>query len=199
MDTPHQLPPTTAETTPAVSAVRGMVFVSGRAWMRERGLDARYEASLAPSVRPRLHTLTALEWISLDDALVAYEACDALGLGESEQRALGGTVSAANNGFVLETIARLAGGFGVTPWAPLKSAHKVWLRSNRGGAVAVYRITERNARIEIWQTPLCVSPFFRTSLCGAMEHGLRLFRRSARVTELPRTLVPHGMAMDASW
>ncbi|MCB9622210.1 MAG: hypothetical protein H6723_02615 [Sandaracinus sp.] len=182
-----------------MSAVRGMVFVSGRAWMRERGLDARYEANLDASVRPRLHTLTALEWIPLDEALVAYAACDALGLDEHAQRSLGATVSAANNGVVLETIARLAGGFGVTPWAPLKSAHKVWLRSNQGGAVAVYRLDERHARIEVWQTPLCESAFFRTSLCGAMEHGLRLFRRSARVVEMSRALVPHGMAMDASW
>ena len=130
---------------------------------------------------------------------VAKPRRDALELTHEQQRILGRVVSSANNGTVIETIARLAGGLGIAPWVPLQSMHKVWLRSNRGGAIAVYRVNERAARIEVWQAPLARSPFFRVSLCGTVEHGLHLFRRAARVVEDERDPIPNGFALRATW
>jgi hypothetical protein len=193
------LPPTTRDATPPVDAVRGFVFSSGRSWMQERGLFERYQEHLPPAVRERAFSITALEWVPLDEALACYAACDALELSGDEQREVGRHVSSANNGVLLETIGRLAGGLGVAPWVPLKSLNKVWLRSNRGGAVAVFKEGERTARIELWRVPLVQSPFFRTSMCGAIEAGIALFRDTATVTELRETTSDDTMVLRATW
>jgi len=193
------LPPTTRANTPLVDAVRGFVFSSGRTWFQKQGLIDSYLAELPDALRDRAFTITALEWIPLDEALACYAACDALHLSGEQQREVGRFVSSANNGALIETIARLAGGLGVSPWGPLKGLHKVWLRSNRGGAVAVYRTSERSARIELWRVPLVQSPFFCTSMCGAIEAGLLLFRKTATVTEVRDEATEDGLTMRATW
>lgn len=196
---PFALPPTTRENTPTVDAVRGFVFSSGRGWLTEHGLMEAYLGFLPEHVRDLLLGLTALEWIPIDVAMQCYAACDRLGLPAADQRELGRIVSSANNGRLLETIGRLAGGLGIAPWTPLKSLHKVWLRSNRGGAAAVFKLGERSARIELWRVPMAVSPFFRTSMCGALEAGLALFRKSASVIETQDATSPDDIVLRASW
>lgn len=192
-------PPTTRANTPPVDAVRGFVFSSGRKWFQERGMLDRYMGLLPPPVRERAFTLTALEWLPLDEAMACYRACDAMDLSYADQREVGGFVSSANNGPLIETIARLAGGLGVSPWVALKDLHKVWLRSNRGGAVAVYKAGERSARIELWRVPLVSSSFFCTSMCGAIESGIRLFRKRASVSEVRDERTADSLTMTAAW
>lgn len=196
---PFALPPTTRENTPLVDAVRGFVFSSGRTWFNDHGLMDRYLALLPEHVRERLFSITALEWIPLADAMACYAACDQLELSTEDQRELGRVVSSANNGPLLQTIGRLAGGLGVAPWTPLKSMHKVWLRSNRGGAAAVFRINDRAARIELWRVPMARSPFFRTSMCGALEAGLSLFRKTANVVETQDAIDENDIVLRATW
>lgn len=196
---PFAMPPTTRENTPRVDAVRGFVFSSGRAWFNEHGLLDRYLSLLPEHVRDRLFSITALEWIPIADALACYAACDQLELPPEHQRELGRVVSSANNGALLQTIGRLAGGLGVPPWAPLKSLHKVWLRSNRGGAAAVFRINDRAARIELWRVPMASSSFFRTSMCGALEAGLTLFRKTACVVETQDAIHEDDIILRATW
>jgi len=182
-----------------VDAVRGFVFSSGRPWMIERGLMDRYVSFLPVSLQERAFSITALEWIPIDEAMACYAACDRLALPREQQRELGRVVSSANNGPLLETIGRLAGGLGVAPWVPLKSLHKVWLRSNRGGAAAVYRTSERSARIELWRVPMASSSFFRTSMCGALEAGLGLFRKTASVVDTPDARYADDVVLRATW
>jgi hypothetical protein len=193
------LPPTTREATPPVDAVRGFVFSSGRSWFQSHGYLDAYLARLTPQLRDRAFTITALEWIPLDEAMACYAACDAIELSRDEQREVGRYVSSQNNGAFIETLARLAGGLGVPPWVPLKSLDKVWRRSNRGGAVAVYKTSERSARIELWRVPLVRSQFFSTSMCGAIEAGLTLFRKSATVTRAEDATSEDGLVLEAAW
>jgi hypothetical protein len=196
---PFALPPTTRENTPVVDAVRGFVFSSGRNWFNEHGLMDRYVSFLPEHVQELIFSVTALEWIPIAEAMECYDACDRLELPEAQQRELGRIVSSANNGRLLETIGRLAGGLGVAPWAPLKSLHKVWLRSNRGGAAAVFRLSERSARIELWRVPMARSPFFCTSMCGALEAGLALFRKKASVVDTKEATSDDEIILRATW
>ncbi len=192
-------PARTRAATHPVDAVRGFVFSSGRKWFQEHGLMERYVDLLPAAVRDRAFTITALEWLPVDLAMTCYHACDAMDLPASDQRELGRVVSSANNGALIETIARLAGGLGVSPWVALKDLNKVWLRSNRGGAVAIYKATERSARIEMWRVPMAASSFFCTSMCGAIEGGIRLFRKSASVSEVREERTADGLTLTATW
>lgn len=194
-------PPTgrTKQRTRRLDAVRGFVFLSGQKWLAERGLLERHQALLPDELRARLAAATATDWIALDDALAIYAACDALGLGTDEQIALGRAVSRANNGIVIRTISNLAGRIGVSPWVALRSIDRVWLRNNRGGGVAVYKLGERVARLEFWNVPLARSPLFVTSMRGAVGVGLEDFCARVLVTEVPELLGPEGFALRVVW
>ena len=184
--------------TPPVDAVRGFVFTSGLAWMRERGLTERYRRLLPDGQRDRMMTLTAAEWIPVADALLAYAACDALELPFEDQIDLGRAVSSANNGIVVTTILRLVGRV-ASPWSALGHVDRVWQRSNRGGAVAVYKIGLRQARLEFWHCPLARSPFFVTSMRGAIAAGIEPFCERLVVTDSPEHTIGDQFALRVMW
>jgi hypothetical protein len=192
-------PKTTKLTTPRVDAVRGFVFTTGLRWLREHDLVDRYVEHLPESLRASVGTMTATEWIPLDLALQCYAACDALNLSVEEQIDVGRTVSAANNGVVVTTIVRLIGGLGATPWLGLRHIDKVWHRSNRGGAVAVFRESDRAARLEFWRVPMAASRFFVTSMRGAVAVGVEALCDRVLVSELPGYAEEDGFALRVVW
>lgn len=189
---------TRAATSP-VTAVRGFVFLSGQKWMAERGLLARHNALLPPAVRARAASATATDWIPLEDALAIYAACDALNLSVDEQIELGRAVSRANNGIVIRTMANLAGKIGVSPWVALRSVDRLWLRNNRGGGVAVFKVSERVARLEFWQVPMAQSPFFVTSMRGAIAIGMEDFCERVLIVDMPELLTADSFALRVVW
>lgn len=185
--------------TPRVSAVRGFVFLSGMKWLSEQGLLERQQALLPARLREQAGTLTTTDWVPLADALTIYAACDAMELSIDQQVELGRAVSRANNGIVIRTLANLAGRIGVSPWAALKSVDRLWQRNNRGGGVAVFKVAERAARLEFWQVPLARSPFFVTSMRGAIAVGMEDFCERVLVTDLPAQVTAESFALRVAW
>jgi hypothetical protein len=191
-------PPRSKRDTPPVDAVRGFVFLSGLRWMEKQGVAARFRKILDADVEKEVVTLTTSQWVPLDISLKAYAACDALGLSMDEQIDLGRAVSRANNGVVIETLTRLIGKV-VSPWTALGHLDRVWQRSNRGGAVAVYKLGERMARLEFWQVPLAQSPFFVTSMRGAIAVGLDPFCEKLVISEIPELTTKDFFALRVMW
>lgn len=192
-------PPRSKKDTPSVDAVRAFVFSSGVRWMQEKGVADRFAELLPARLAGTLPTVTATEWVSLADALEVYAALDALGLSAAEQIDLGRAVSTANNGVVITTIARLAGSVGVSPWFVMQHANRAWQRSNRGGAIAVYKTGDKAARLEFWQVPLARSPFFVTSMRGAIAVGIEPFCDRVVVTEVAGMTTDDGFALRIAW
>lgn len=186
------------DTTP-VDAVRGFVFSSGLKWMDQKGIADDFKKLLPAYLRVLVTNLTTNDWVPINQALDAYAACDALALPMEEQIELGRFVSAANNGVVVQTISRLIGKLGATPWTALSHADKVWQRSNRGGAIAVYKVGEKLARLEFWQCPLARSPFFVTSMRGAIAVGAEPFAERVVISEIPEMTTPDGFALRVKW
>jgi hypothetical protein len=184
--------------TPPVDAVRGFVFLSGLRWMERHGLYDKFIGLLPESFRARPQMMTTSEWIPLDEALIAYAACDGLELSVTDQIEVGREVVLANNGVVINTIARLVGQVS-SPWLAMKHADRAWGRSNRGGAVAIYKLSEKQARLEFWQCPLARSPFFVTSMRGAIAVGLEPFCERVTVTDIPEQTTKDGFALRATW
>jgi hypothetical protein len=194
----HPPPRSKTETAP-VDAVRGLVFLSGYKWILEQGHGDRYRDLLpAGRLRDRVSTVTAAEWIPIEDALVVYATCDALRLSFDEQVAIGRAVSAANNGLFVTTVARLVGKL-ASPWTGLAHLDKAWQRSNRGGAVAVYKLNDRQARIEFWRVPLARSPFFTTSMRGAIAAGIEPFCGRLVVNDVPDLATDDSFALRLTW
>jgi hypothetical protein len=185
--------------TPRVDAVRAFVFLSGLKWMEQKGLAEKFKELLPEYLRDLITTMTTNDWVPLDQALDAYAACDALGLSQDDQIDLGRFVSNANNGLVVQTISRLIGKLGGTPWIAFSHADKVWQRSNRGGAIAVYKVGEKIARMEFWQCPLARSPFFVTSMRGAIAIGAEPFAERVVISEIPEMTTEEGFALRIMW
>lgn len=193
-------PPTKSKRdTPRVDAVRAFVFLSGLRWMEKKGIAEKFKTLLPEKIKEPMSSLIPNDWVPLDDALEAYAACDALGLPMEEQIELGRFVSAANNGVVVQTISRLIGKLGATPWTALAHADKVWQRSNRGGAIAVYKVGEKIARLEFWQCPLARSPFFVTSMRGAIAIGAEPFAGRVVISEIPEMTTSDSFALRIMW
>ncbi len=192
-------PPLSKADTPLVDAVRGFVFSSGRRWMEQQGLTERFRALLPPDLELAWGGMTTDEWIPLDLALRAYAACDALNLSAAEQIDLGRFVSQANNGVLVSTMVRLVGKLGATPWTALRHVDRMWRRSNRGGAVAVYKLGERAARLDVWKCPLAGSPFFVTSMRGAIGAGMEAFCARPILSDVPGSVTADGFAMKLTW
>lgn len=191
-------PPQSRRDTAPVDAVRAFVFTSGGGWLRNHGYFERFVELVPKERRELLTTATANDWIALDDALLLYRACDGLNLSPAEAVEIGKSVAAVNNGTVMQTVLRLVGKV-ATPWTALGHLNRAWLRSNRGGAVAVYRASERQARMEFWACPLATSPFFRTSMRGAIAAALDMFCDRCLVQELPELATHDGFALRAMW
>jgi hypothetical protein len=79
-----------------VTAIRSTLITSSLSSLRDRGLFARYDALQTSSHRQKILNAVAGEWLPLEVALAHYHACDALGLSEAEQFAIGKDVSAAS-------------------------------------------------------------------------------------------------------
>ncbi|MDB4947278.1 MAG: hypothetical protein JWP97_6812 [Labilithrix sp.] len=192
-------PPRSKLETPPVDAVRGLVLLSGYKWILEQGHGERYRDLLPVGrFRDRVSTVTAAEWVPIEDALVVYAACDGLRLSFEEQVAIGRAVSSANNGLFVTTVARLVGKV-ASPWTALAHLEKAWQRSNRGGAVAVYKLGERQARLEFWRVPLARSPFFTTSMRGAIAVGIEPFCARVVVNDIPEMMTEDGFALRVTW
>ncbi|MBS2013879.1 MAG: hypothetical protein JST00_13400 [Deltaproteobacteria bacterium] len=184
---------------PRLDAVRGFVFLSGLRWIERRGLALRFEELLPPRLRELVTSLTTSDWVPLDDALEVYDALDRLGLEMEEQIELGRAVSQANNGIIVSTVSRLLGTLGTSPWTAFGHYNRVWQRSNRGGCIAVYRVAARVARLEFWRVPLARSPFFVTSMRGAVAIGLEPFCDKLVTSDVPELASDEGFAIRMAW
>lgn len=192
-------PATSRAETPAVDAVRGFVFVSGMRWMDQKGKLDAFVDLLPTALRDRVRTLSPTEWIDIEDALTVYNACDALELSFEDQLDIGRFVVLANNGVVVNTLLRLFGRVG-SPWLALEHCDAMWKRSNRGGAIAVYKINDKTARLEYWNVPLARSRFFTTTMRGSIAAGLEPFCSGRLVVnELNESRRPDSFALRVTW
>jgi hypothetical protein len=182
-----------------IDAMRGTNFLSGRRWLREQGLEARYLDALPPAVREAVLAADASAWIPMHIVLPHYVALDSLELTFEQRVELGASVSRNINGVVLTTIARLAGRAGLTPLTPLARAAKLFARNYRGGAAAVYRTGMSEARFEVHGAPMAPSTCHRDNVLAAFLDGARPFARDVRVTEIAAMRSATSYALRVRW
>jgi hypothetical protein len=180
-----------------VSAVRGTLLVLDWRWLRENGLFDGYAAALG---RARgLLDVTASEWVPFPEALEHWRALDTLGLSPQREHEIGKFLGEHVHNIVLATLIRLAGNLGVSPWTALSQSHKLWLRSWRGGGMAVYRTGERSARVEISNAQVVQTHAFRNGVAGTIDAGIAPFCQKPVVTEQPEARTPTSLVLRVSW
>jgi hypothetical protein len=161
--------------------IRSTVVISSRAALEAEARFAAYEGNLAAAHREALRNTIAGTWLGMDLAIAHYSACEALGLGMSEQVQMGRKTGDRVNGTLLGTIARLARSAGVTPWTLIEQLPRFWSRGFDGGEISSEQIGPKEARITILDQPLMRFGYFRHGLAGTAEMQLSPFCTRAYV------------------
>jgi hypothetical protein len=180
-----------------MDGMRGSVILLDWRWLRDNDMFERYKDALG--VGNPLLNAGAAEWVNLPLVLEHYRALDALDMTQSEAIEVGKTVGPRVHGVFLNTLVRLAGQLGVGPRSALANGYKLWVRSFRGGGVASFSTGERSARIEVLQTPIARSRFFRASFIGVTTAGLEPFCKNALVQERAELRTDTSFVLRATW
>jgi len=157
-----------------VTAVRSTLITSSLSSLRERGLYPRYDALQTSPHRHEVLNAVAGQWLPLEVALAHYEACDALGLSESEQFAIGKDVSRRVHETFLNLVVKAARGVGVTPWLLLPRGNDVNSRLCIGGGVRISKFGPRSVRVELARMPQLAIPYVRNGLVGLYVAAIEL-------------------------
>jgi hypothetical protein len=181
----------------ALEAVRGSILALDWQWLRARSLMAGYEKALPDR---ELLEVTPSNWVSFPKACAHWRALDALDLPSSQVDDAGRFVGEHVHGAFLSTLVRLAGQLGASPWIALGQCHKLWLRSWRGGGIAVRKVGPLVASVQVFDSAVVASSrFFRGSFRGAVARGIEPFCERALVVEVDERRTATSFVLRASW
>ncbi|MFO0660403.1 MAG: hypothetical protein U0165_11320 [Polyangiaceae bacterium] len=191
--------PTSQFTTPPLVAAKGSVLFTTWKLYRERGWFSRYVDALPRQYRDNVMSTSVADWVPLPHLQAHYDACEALNLSIDEQIEVGRVVADAVHGAFLNTLSKMAGKLGISPWIPLAQCNKLWQRSWQGGAMMVYRCGERSARLELWSVAVAQSSFHRVSMRGATLAGVEPFCGHLDIFEIPEKRTHNSYALKLVW
>lgn len=126
--------------------------------LRENGHLDRY-LMLLQSHKEEITTCVAGSWVPIAAAIAHYEACERLHLSAGEIEAMarvGGNVRRAWYANAITAAQRAE-----TMWTTLAQLQKFWLRSANGGAVAVFQLDAKTARLHYVGCELFANSYFR--------------------------------------
>ena len=103
------------------------------------------------------------------------------------------------NATVLSVAFRLARGAGVTPWTILQQVQRIWDRTSKGGAVGVWKIGPKEARVEVVGYPLAYLRYNRTTFRGIVLAVVELFCQKMYVREIPQQCTSRTLGFRLSW
>lgn len=170
-----------------------------QAALRERGYGDAYLAAVDPAYAERLASLVAGVWLPMDVARAHYAAADSLGLSTLELIDIGASATRRANATALSFAVRLARGAGANPWTMLAQVQRVWDRTSKGGAVAVFKLGPKEARIEVVGYPLAYLRYNRITFRGICSALLELFCQRVYIREVARLCDHRSLGFRVSW
>ena len=179
--------------------VRSTVILSSVAAVRAAGLEARYLAALAREHHDVVLGAVAGSWVPIDIGTAHYTALDELALSNEMQLDIGRATGNGANLTLIGTGIRMAKSVGVTPWSVLPSFQRFWERGFDGGALGIYRLGPKEARIDVARASLCDIRYFRTALRGLCMSILNLFCAKTYMHERLGPRVPETASYRIQW
>jgi hypothetical protein len=82
-------------------------------------------------------------------------------------------------------VVKVAKGAGVTPWTILPQFDRLWRRGADGGAVGIFRVGPKEARIEVVGCELLDIPYFRHAFRGVLLGVVAFFCQKGYMHEAP--------------
>jgi hypothetical protein len=158
-----------------IAHVRSAFILGSIAGMKESGHYDAYLRVLPEQHRMEILTAVAGTWLPVATAVAHYRACDKLGLGTADASRRGRAAFERLGGIAYGTALQMARQAGATPWTFLPSLQRFWGRAYDGGALAVYKLGPKDARIDLLASSLCEVPYYRHALGGLLEGLVSLF------------------------
>ena len=187
-------PPTVAPMT----QVRGTLISASLKTILDHGYGDRYFAALPKPLHDTMRGVIALSWVPEPTAMAHYQACEALSLSAQEAFAIGAEVGTHVRATLLGTLVSVAREVGTTPWLYLERLPRLYPRVCIGGAVAIYKLGPKEARMEWYGLRGLELSYFRVSFRGAQQAIIELFCTKAYVTEA-KCIGGGDRAFKASW
>lgn len=181
------------------SHVRGTVLLSSLRSLRKRDLLDRYMASLNVAYHPEVMSITAPTWYPIPLADAHYSACDALNLSAVVAQEIGTESSRFINESVVRTLARASREAGATPWSALSLIPRLMERTWQGGAIGIWRVGPKDARLEWHGQPVARHPYYRVALQGFTNALVTMFARTGVVRQIATRGPPSMVALRISW
>jgi hypothetical protein len=177
--------PTRREEIAPATLYRSTWLFSSLQTLRERGHFDDYSRRLHVHRDAILSTLVGV-WLPMEVARAHYEACDSLGLSETEQVAMGEAVGARMRGTLLSTVVKMARGAGVTPWTVMPQLDRICRRGANGGGAALFKLGPKEVRVEFVGLELFDIDYFRHGFRGVLLSVGSLFCEKGYIHDLPR-------------
>lgn len=168
---------------PRATKFRSTWITSSLEGLEKMGHLERYHERLT-SFRSEILDCVAGSWLPMEAARAHYEACEALGLTDTQYLdvvRVGSEVRRAWYASLISAAERDT----ATPWSVLPMLRRVWHRTADGGEVAIFKLSEQQARVEYVGCELFDIPYFRRAV-RLMVHSLTGHtRRKRSVKNLP--------------
>ncbi len=185
--------------TPVATHFRSTWVTASQASLRAHGFGARYEASLPAEHRDALLNVVAGVWLPMAVALAHYGTADSLELPESTLVDIGEDATRRANSTMLTFLARMAKGAGVTPWAVLSRADRLWSTTCRGGGIAVYEVAPKEARLELHGFPLARFRYNVITARGIAQAVVERFCQKAYASEVKARATNDRLVLKLAW
>jgi hypothetical protein len=184
---------------PRTTEFRSTWLASSLLALRERQLLDRYLEALPREHHDAVLGTVAGVWLPAEVSVAHYTAVETLGLTVPEQIAIGEDVARHAQGTVLSVAVRLAKEAGVTPWTVLVRLPGLWNRIWVGGAIAIFKLGPKEARVEIAGWTSAHIPYCRNAMRGVLSGLLQLFCGRVYVHEIPALCTPLTLGYRVSW
>jgi hypothetical protein len=182
-----------------VRSVRSTILVASVDNLRATG---RFDAYL-PHLPARFHGSllegAAGRWVPVEIAAAHYAACDELGLDDEEQVEMGRRMVKRIGATIVGTALRMAQQVGASPWTLFPHGQRFWRRGYDGGAMAIYKLGPKEARIDLVGASLLESPFYRRAFMGWCESLTGLFCQKLYMHAKSGPEGPHSVTFRAQW
>jgi hypothetical protein len=179
--------------------VRSTVLDSSIRIIRERGRFDAYAAALPSQYHEALFNLVVGVWMPMDVGLAHYQAANTVGFSTHEQYENGRLVVDRIGRTAFGLVGALARSSGATMWTALSNAQRMWDRVMLGGALVVYKLGPKEARLEGYGAPLARIPYVRQGWRGMIAGVGELFCRKVYVTEIPRLCGGSSFGFRIAW
>jgi hypothetical protein len=184
---------------PHATHFRSTWLTSSQATLRAHGYFAQYERHVAPELKQDVLGMVAGQWLPMRVAMAHYEACDRLQLSTEELVAVGEAATRRANATSLEFVVRLATAAGADVWTVFAQAQRMWERTCRGGAVAVFKLGPKEARIEVAGYPLSRYRYNRVTMRGIISGIAGLFCSKLYIHEIGSQCTTTDLTFRVSW